>query len=507
MRGSGRVACAARPFAYAGRVATLTDSILVEASLAEAWDYYFEPSGWPAWVDGFDAVESASGYPEEGGTLVWRSTPAGRGTVSETRARPRAAHAAPDRLRRPGVARRADDDGSRSRARATRVTLELDYGCSPAARSPGSPSASSSAARCAKSLRRTLLRFRLEVEELAEMQAAAEARTARPLASRRLLLPSRISEDPNPMFVFKAAVVGAGTMGGEIAQAIASSDIPVVLKDIDQKFVDHGLEKAREVTKGQLDRLVKKEKLTQEQADARLEEVMGLIEGTTSYDSFGDVDFVIEAAPEKMEIKQQVYAELDAVTPGPRDPRLQHLVALDHRDGRRDPAAGEGRRLPLLLPGLGDAAGRDHRGRGHRPRGRPGRLQLRPGDPKQPITCGEVPGFVVNRILNSAVGEIWRAQEEQGLSIKKIDEAVARGERRADGPVLPRRPARPRHGPPRRRAPAASPTATRSTSTRGCRSWSPTASSARRPAAAASTRTASRRSRATPSPTARRSPS
>ncbi|MET0824838.1 MAG: enoyl-CoA hydratase-related protein, partial [Solirubrobacterales bacterium] len=44
---------------------------------------------------------------------------------------------------------------------------------------------------------------------------------------------------------------------------------------------------------------------------------------------------------------------------------------------------------------------------------------------KQPITCREVPGFVVNRILNSAVGEIWRAQEEQGLSIKKIDEAVA----------------------------------------------------------------------------------
>src|SRR5919106_1375689 len=43
---------------------------------------------------------------------------------------------------------------------------------------------------------------------------------------------------------------------------------------------------------------------------------------------------------------------------------------------------------------------------------------------KQPITCGEVPGFVVNRILNSAVGEVWRAQEEQGLSIKQIDEAI-----------------------------------------------------------------------------------
>src|SRR5918994_7356045 len=43
---------------------------------------------------------------------------------------------------------------------------------------------------------------------------------------------------------------------------------------------------------------------------------MGLITGTTDYDEFGDVDFVIEAAPERMEIKQSVFGELDAVTPG-----------------------------------------------------------------------------------------------------------------------------------------------------------------------------------------------
>src|SRR5437870_4815979 len=43
---------------------------------------------------------------------------------------------------------------------------------------------------------------------------------------------------------------------------------------------------------------------------------------------------------------------------------------------------------------------------------------------KQPITCAEVPGFVVNRILNSGIAEVWREQEEQGLSIKKIDEGV-----------------------------------------------------------------------------------
>ena len=161
------------------------------------------------------------------------------------------------------------------------------------------------------------------------------------------------------MFVFKAAVVGAGTMGGEIAQTIAAADIDVVLKDIDQKFVDHGIEKAREVTKCQLDRLVSKEKLTQEQADARLAEVMGRIEGATDYAGFGDVDFVIEAAPEKMEIKQQVLRRARRGDARPRGDQLQHLVAVDHRDGRGDSATRQGGRLPLLLPGLDDAAAGD----------------------------------------------------------------------------------------------------------------------------------------------------
>src|SRR5436305_9296446 len=105
-------------------------------------------------------------------------------------------------------------------------------------------------------------------------------------------------------------------MGGEIAQAIANADVPVVLKDIDQKFVDAGLEKAREVTERQLGGLVKKEKLTQEQAHERLDAVMGLIAGTTTYDGFGDVDFVVEAAPERMEIKREIFGELDQLTPG-----------------------------------------------------------------------------------------------------------------------------------------------------------------------------------------------
>ena len=84
------------------------------------------------------------------------------------------------------------------------------------------------------------------------------------------------------MYVFKAAVVGAGTMGGEIAQVIASSGVDVVLKDVEQKFVDTGLAKAREVTQGQVGKLVKKGKLTEEQAAAEAERILANITGATS---------------------------------------------------------------------------------------------------------------------------------------------------------------------------------------------------------------------------------
>ena len=247
------------------------------------------------------------------------------------------------------------------------------------------------------------------------------------------------------MFVFKAAVLGGGTMGGEIAQVIANADIPVVVKDVEQKFVDHALEKSREVTKSQLDRLVSKEKLTQEQADARLDEVMGLITGTTTYDGFGDVDFVIEAVPERMEIKKSVYRELDEVTPG-------HAILASNTSslsitemGRETLRPGKvvgfhfffpASVMPLVEIISGEDTSRETVTTA---------FNFAQAIRKQPITCREVPGFVVNRILNSGVGEVWREQEEKGLSIKKIDEGDRRRERRPDGAVLPDRHARPRH--------------------------------------------------------------
>jgi Polyketide cyclase / dehydrase and lipid transport len=62
---------------------TVAESVHVRASLAEAWELDFDADTWSAWVDGFARVEAASRYPERGGTLRWRSTPAGRGMVDE----------------------------------------------------------------------------------------------------------------------------------------------------------------------------------------------------------------------------------------------------------------------------------------------------------------------------------------------------------------------------------------------------------------------------------------
>jgi uncharacterized membrane protein len=64
-------------------VSELGEEISIAASLAEVWDYHFDSRGWPLWVDGFQAVVASEGYPREGGSLRWRSTPAGRGEVSE----------------------------------------------------------------------------------------------------------------------------------------------------------------------------------------------------------------------------------------------------------------------------------------------------------------------------------------------------------------------------------------------------------------------------------------
>jgi enoyl-CoA hydratase / 3-hydroxyacyl-CoA dehydrogenase len=226
------------------------------------------------------------------------------------------------------------------------------------------------------------------------------------------------------MFVFKAGVVGAGTMGGQIAQTIAAAGIPVVLKDIDDQLVQAGLDEARNVTSGQVGKLVEKGRLTAEQGEAQIAEILGRIEGTTSYERFGDVDLVIEAVPERMEIKQSVFAELDAATPG-------HAILASNTSSLSITEIGEATLRPekvvgfhyfypaSLMPLIEIVEGEETSAETVA-----AAITFAQAIRKQPITCVEVPGFVVNRILNSGISEIWREQETQGLSIKAIDEGV-----------------------------------------------------------------------------------
>lgn len=105
------------------------------------------------------------------------------------------------------------------------------------------------------------------------------------------------------MYIYKAGVVGAGTMGAEIAQVISYAGLPVFLKDISDEFVQRGLERIRGIYKRRVD----KGKMTPEEMDSKL----SLVTGTTRYEDFKDVDIVIEAVPEKMELKKQLFQELE----------------------------------------------------------------------------------------------------------------------------------------------------------------------------------------------------
>jgi 3-hydroxyacyl-CoA dehydrogenase len=238
------------------------------------------------------------------------------------------------------------------------------------------------------------------------------------------------------MFVFKAAVVGAGTMGGEIAQVCAAAGVDVVLKDVEQRFVDQGLKKAEDVTKGQLAGLVKKEKITEEQADKQAKEILARITGTLDYQGFGDVDFVIEAVPERMQIKHAVFAELDAYTPGhailASNTSALSISEIGEVTTRPDKVVGFHFFWPASMMRLIEVIEGEETSEETFQAAYNFAQQIR----KQPIRCADAPGFVVNRILNSAVSEIWRAQEEEGIDPKEIDKAVAESKAAPMGPFF-----------------------------------------------------------------------
>ena len=228
------------------------------------------------------------------------------------------------------------------------------------------------------------------------------------------------------MFVFKAAVVGAGTMGGEIAHVIANADIPVVLKDVDERFVEQGLDKARSLWQGLLDA----GRLDAAEAERRAQ----LISGTTSYEGFGDVDFVIEAVPERMEIKQAVFSELDEVSPGnailASNTSSLSITEMGEATGRPEKVVGFHFFYPASVMRLIEVIESDDTS----PETAHAAANFAQRISKTPIRCAEAPGFVVNRILNSAASELWRYQEESGLDVSELDRIVAESKAAPMGP-------------------------------------------------------------------------
>jgi 3-hydroxyacyl-CoA dehydrogenase len=218
------------------------------------------------------------------------------------------------------------------------------------------------------------------------------------------------------MFVFRAAVVGAGTMGGEIAHAIADADIPVVLKDVEASRVDQGLEQARSLWQGRVD--------AGKLEAGELERRLALITATTDYDRLGDVDFAIEAVPERMEIKRTVFSELDEVTPGhailASNTSSLSITEMGEVTTRPDKVVGFHFFYPASVMRLIEIV----EGEDTSAETAQAASNFAQAIRKLPIRCGEAPGFVVNRILNSGVSELWRFQQETGTPVAELDQAV-----------------------------------------------------------------------------------
>ncbi len=100
-------------------------------------------------------------------------------------------------------------------------------------------------------------------------------------------------------------VIGAGQMGAGIAQVAAQTGYRVIMRDIEQRFVDGGMAKIEK----NLARQVDKGRMTAEDRDA----VLSRIEGTVPFDPLAEADFVVEAAIENIELKRKIFSELDGL--------------------------------------------------------------------------------------------------------------------------------------------------------------------------------------------------
>jgi enoyl-CoA hydratase/3-hydroxyacyl-CoA dehydrogenase len=213
-------------------------------------------------------------------------------------------------------------------------------------------------------------------------------------------------------------VLGSGVMGHGIAQVSAMSGYNVVLRDIDQQFLDKAMEKI----KWSLEKLVSKEKITQSESDAILSRIKTKVDLAEAVSS---ADLVIEAVPEIMDLKKKVYSELDRVA----DKRVIFasntstlpITEIANTTSRPDKFIGIHFFNPPQLMKLVEVI--------------PGQKTAKDivdltvnyvrSVKKEPVICKkDVPGFIVNRLFIPLVHEACWLKERQGYTFEEIDSAV-----------------------------------------------------------------------------------
>ncbi len=228
------------------------------------------------------------------------------------------------------------------------------------------------------------------------------------------------------MFVAKAAVVGAGTMGAEIAHVIADAGIPVLLQDVERGRVTTGLAQARALWEARVD--------AGAIDDEELERRAALLSGSADLADLGDVDLVVEAVPEQLELKRAVFAELDAATPGhavlASNTSALSITEIAEATERADRVVGLHFFYPASVARLVEVV----EGEYTTPETVRDATNFALAIRKSPIRCGEAPGFVVNRILTAAVSELWREQERLDAPPEEIDRLVVESGAASIGP-------------------------------------------------------------------------
>jgi 3-hydroxyacyl-CoA dehydrogenase len=256
-----------------------------------------------------------------------------------------------------------------------------------------------------------------ERELFAACVASTESKALRHLffAEREVAKVPDIPKETPTTDIKRAAVVGAGTMGGGIAMNYANAGIPVLLKEVDQAALDRGMATIRR----NYDVTMSKGKMTAEQVD----KTMALITPTTSYDGFDQVDIVTEAVFENMDLKKATFAELGKVT-RPDCILASNSSTLDidqfaSSSGRPAQVLGHHYFSPANVMKLLEMV----RGRETSKDVIATSLKLSKKLGKVGVVVGNCFGFVANRMLAYYMREAYLLLEE-GASVEQIDRVL-----------------------------------------------------------------------------------